>query len=155
MVVVVTVLAGMNVPWVGDWARGSRGLPAIESIVALPSTVRADEDDAYLADAIPKTISAYLTEIKGLDTMLPPTSLEVEGVGGDLDRITEAYGASALVVSSVVTQADRLFLNLQLVEVGSRRLVWSQEYEGARSNYLELVRRAADDLRRRVGSRPR
>ncbi len=42
---------------------------------------------------------------------------------------------------------DRFTLNVQLVDAQSRNLLWSQEYDGKRENYLQLVRNAADGLR--------
>ncbi|HXV59171.1 MAG TPA: protein kinase, partial [Vicinamibacteria bacterium] len=122
----------------------------IQSIVALPSEVVGSDEDAFLADAIPKTVSTYLSQVVGLETKLPPASADIERFGGDIDRIARTYRVSALVLSTVTAQPERLFLNVQLVEANGRRLLWSNEYEGERDGYLELVHHAAEELQRRL-----
>jgi tetratricopeptide (TPR) repeat protein/predicted Ser/Thr protein kinase len=124
-------------------AGGGQG---IHSVVALPSKVYAAKDDAFLAEAIPNTLSAQLTEVQGLETKVPPTTAEVERMGGDVGRIANAYGVDALVLSSVTAQDGKLVVNLQLVEARNRRLRWSHDYEGMMSNYLGVVREAAGGL---------
>ena len=119
----------------------------IESVIALPSRVFASEQDRFLTDAIPNTLSTDLAQVGNLETKVPPTSIEMERVGGDLKKIADLYGVSAFVLSSVTAQADRLTLNVQLVEARSRRLLWSKEYDGQRNEYLELAREASEGLR--------
>ena len=137
--------------WLG--LQGLRDRPAapaaegIQSIVALPSKVVAQASDQFLTDAIPNTISAHLTQVAGLETKMPPSSVEVERVRGDLGRLGELYGVSAFVLTSVTADTDRLVLNVQLVEARSRRLRWSREFEGRRDSYLALARGAAEELR--------
>jgi tetratricopeptide (TPR) repeat protein len=82
-----------------------------------------------------------------METKVPPTSLDVERVGGDLKKIAQVYGVNALISSSVSVDGDRFNLNVQLVDANNRNLIWSHEYDGQRQNYLELVRKASDGLR--------
>lgn len=132
------------------WRRDASGPRAIRSIVALPSRVHAAEADQFLTDAIPTTLSTHLSQIEGLETKLPPTSTDLERVGSDLGKLAELYRVSAFVTSSAAVEAGRLTLIVQLVEAGSRRLVWSKQYEGSRSGYPQMVREAAEGLGRAV-----
>ncbi len=122
----------------------------IASLVVLPSKVLATEEDAFLADAIPNTISTYVAQIQGLEIKVPPSSAELQRFGGDLTRIAEVYGVNAFVLSTVTAQAESLVLNVQLVDARSRKLLWSDEFDGTRSNYIELLRAAAEGLRAAV-----
>jgi eukaryotic-like serine/threonine-protein kinase len=119
----------------------------IASVVALPSKVVAQASDQFLTDAIPNTISAHLTQVKGLETKMPPSSVDVERMRGDLGKLADAYGVSAFVLTSLTADTDRLVLNVQLVEARSRRLLWSRDFEGRRDGYLALARGAAEELR--------
>ncbi len=119
----------------------------IQSIVALPSKVYGSEENSSLTDAIPNLLSTNLLQVSNLETKVPPTSLDVERIGGDITKIAKIYGVNALVSSSVTAEADRFVLSVQLIEPDNRRLLWSREYEGKRENYIELVRNAADGLR--------
>jgi len=143
----VGLLLALNVGGLRNrlWGRAAAG-EGIHSVVALPSKVYAANEDAFLAEAIPNTLSAQLTEVQGLETKVPPTSAEVERMGGDVGRIANAYGVDALVLSSVTAQDGKLVVNLRLVEARNRRLRWSHDYEGMMSNYLGVVREAAGGL---------
>jgi hypothetical protein len=79
----VAVAAGVF--WLGQRRQDERTAggtaEGIASIVALPSKVVAQaSSDQFLTDAIPNTISAHLTQVKGLETKMPPSSVEVDRV---------------------------------------------------------------------------
>jgi serine/threonine protein kinase len=149
-IALAAIAAAAWLAW-GIWRGSDQAAPAasdsIASIVALPSKVVAEASDQFLTDAIPNTISAHLTQVSGLETKVPPSSIEVERVRGDLGKLADAYGVSAFVLSSLTVQADRLVLNVQLVDARSRRLLWSRDFEGRRDAYLALARGAAEELR--------
>jgi eukaryotic-like serine/threonine-protein kinase len=144
---IVLAAGGGAVWWKNVQPSATVSPHAITSIVALPSRVFAEDTDRFLTDAIPNTISTYLTQVQGLETKLPPSSAELERVGDDLGVLARAYRVSAFVSSSLTADAERLVLTLQLVDAGSRRLLWSREFEGTRAGYLGLVRQAAEELR--------
>jgi serine/threonine protein kinase/tetratricopeptide (TPR) repeat protein len=148
--VAVVALAAAGMVWRGRSDRTSPAATApdgVASVVALPSKVFAGAADQFMTDAIPNTISAHLSQVKGLETKVPPSSVEVDRVRGDLSTLADAYGVSAFVLSSLTADSDRLVLNVQLVDARSRRLLWSQDFEGRRGNYLALARGAAEQLR--------
>ena len=122
-------------------------LTARMSIVVMPTKVLGADTDQFLADAIPNTMSNYLLKVPGMETKRPPTTGDVGRVGGDLDHIASVYGANAYVVSSVTCVDDRLMLSVQLVDAGSRSLRWSDEYEGTRQSYGDLMKKAAEGVR--------
>ena len=126
-----------------------RAVPPAEtpSVVALPSEVYGAPEFAYLTDAVPATLSTHLAQVKGLETKVPPTKLELEPIRGNLTRVAEVYGITACVLASVTAEGNLLVLNVQLVEPRTRRLRWSHQYEGPRGQYLDVVRQAADGLR--------
>ncbi len=147
----LAALVAGGIAW--SWTRGglgAGGASQVRSVVALPCRVHSEAADAFLSDAIPSTISTYLNQIQGLETKLPPTSVDLERIGGDLGKVAEVYEVNAFVLSSVAVQAERLALTVQLVEPKSRRLMWSREYDGTRTGYLNLVREAAEGVREAV-----
>jgi tetratricopeptide (TPR) repeat protein len=120
---------------------------AVPSVLALPCKIYGAPEVAYLADAVPATLSTLLGQIAGLETRVPPTSLEVEKLGGDRGRLAEAYGVTTFVVTSLVAEHDQFSFNVQPVEPQSGRVRWSREYEGSRDQYTALVHRAAEEIR--------
>jgi len=124
-----------------------QGFTEIQSVVALPSKVFGSNENLFLTDAIPNALSTQLSQIKGLETKAPPTSQDMDRIGGDISKISQLYGVNALISSSITTDADHFRLNLQLIDSQNRNLLWSRDYDGQRQHYIELVRTAAEGLR--------
>ncbi|MGQ0735881.1 MAG: protein kinase domain-containing protein [Acidobacteriota bacterium] len=144
--VLLAALVAMNV----DRLNPRPARPAAErlnTVVILPSQVFAADTDGFLADAIPSLLSTYLAQVQGLEVKAPPTSADFERVGSDMDKVVNAYKVDGLVLSSVSAQADRLMLDVQLVDAATRRLIWSQQFAQGRQYHMDLVRMAADALR--------
>jgi serine/threonine protein kinase/tetratricopeptide (TPR) repeat protein len=122
----------------------------VPSILALPCKVYGAPEVAFLTDAVPGTISTLLSGVDGIDTKVPPTSLEAEKVGGDLGRIAELYGVSLVVVTSLTETAGIFALNVQLVDAATRNVRWGKQYEGPQEAYNELARQAAEGIRQAI-----
>src|SRR5262249_39045705 len=117
----------------------------------LPAQVLGAEDLGYLTDAIPSTLSTQLGQIEGLDTKVPPTSLEFEKIHRNLATIADLYGVTSCIVSSITATDEHHFvLSVQLVEPRTGHIKWGQEYRGERGAYLELAHQAADGIRRQL-----
>jgi len=150
-IVVLALAAWALVTWLGTGERAPGGSgSSIHSLVTLPATVHGAEGDAYLADAVPGTLSTYLTEIEGMETKAPPRAAELAREALGPERVAELYGVDALVVPAVTVEAGNFVLTLQLVQAADRRLLWSEQYRGSRDGYLELVERAAAELQREL-----
>ncbi|WP_243318192.1 serine/threonine-protein kinase [Geothrix paludis] len=128
------------------WRLRSQKPPGNPNLVVLPAKVVGPAESAFLADAIPDTLSTLLAGVEGLDTKVPPTSYQVEKVHGDLGKIAEAYGVKNLVVTSVIAQGERLTLTAQLVESATLKVKWAGRFEGPRGAYHHLLEQAADSL---------
>jgi TolB-like protein len=145
-VVVIVVTAGGWTRWGGS-VRSDRGVP---SLVILPAKVYGAPDFAYLSDAVPATLSNYLARVPGLDTRVPPTSEEMDRVGGDIGKVARAYGVNNALTSSVTAEGASLVLNVELVDPDTRTVVWSNEYSGSRDAYLQTVKTAAQGVQQRL-----
>ncbi|WP_243305025.1 protein kinase domain-containing protein [Geothrix oryzisoli] len=140
-------LAGVAVAlgWAA-WSPEPQRSPRNSNLVALPSKVVGPTESAFLADAIPHSLSALLAGVEGVDMKVPPTSYQVEKMHGDLGKIAEAYGVENLVVTSVTAQGERLILTVQLVETATLKVKWAGRFEGSRGAYQQLLEQAADSL---------
>lgn len=119
----------------------------IESLVAVPCKVYGAPEMAYLTDAVPSTLSTALAEIRGLETKVPPTSVEFEKIGGDLARVADAYEVSSLLLSTIHAEPSHFELTVELVNPKDRKLFWSKSVQGTPEQYIEMTRRAADEIR--------
>ncbi|HJV48119.1 MAG TPA: protein kinase [Geothrix sp.] len=137
------------------WLRSHQPAPVpairardLPSVLALPARVYGAEDSAFLTDAVPNTLSTLLSKVEGLDTKAPPSSFQMEKWKGDLARVTEAYHADHLVVTTITKKAKRLILNVQLVDTRTWKVRWGHQYEGTQADYNTLIRDAAEAVAR-------
>jgi tetratricopeptide (TPR) repeat protein len=149
---VAAVVAALAIwrPWRAASAPVVSGPGHLPSILALPCKVYGAPEVAFLTDAVPGTISTLLAQVDGLDTKVPPTSLEVDKLKGDVAKIAGAFQVESLVLTTLTANGDRLVLNAQLVEASSRRVRWGKQYEGLRRDFNELARQAAEGVRQAV-----
>jgi serine/threonine protein kinase/tetratricopeptide (TPR) repeat protein len=147
--VVVAVVAAVVAPRVMRRAPvAAPGAPP--SVVALPCKVYGAPDLAFLADAVPATISTLLSGVDGLDTKSPPSSLDVDPAKVDLARLAALYQVSSFIITSVTTAPGRFALNVQLVDAATKKVRWGEQYEGPRDAYNDLALRAAEGVRQAV-----
>ncbi len=144
LLVLALAVSGMLVFTGRKHSAASSGLPVV---LALPCTVYGAPEVAFLTDAVPGTISTLLAQVEGIDTKVPPTSLEVEKVKGDLTKLAELYQVSSFIVTSITTSPGRFALNVKLVDAATRNVRWGKEYEGPRETYNDLARQAAEGIR--------
>ncbi|MFN7972848.1 MAG: protein kinase [Acidobacteriota bacterium] len=121
---------------------------AAARVVALPCQVfGGGEDLAFLADAIPTTLTTELGQIPGLTARLPPSSNRWDAAVGDIAVIEKFYEADCCLKCAVTSTEGRLILDLQAIDLGTRRVRWSKRYEGTQQTYVDLVERAAGGVR--------
>jgi TolB-like protein len=137
------------------WRRNHRppavpvaAAPATPSVLVLPARVFGADDAAFLADAVPNTLSTLLAKVEGLDTKASPSSFQMEKWKGDLALVKEAYRADHLVVTTITKKAERLVLNVQLVDTRTWKVRWGHQYEGGQAEYNDLIRDAAEAVAR-------
>jgi serine/threonine protein kinase len=146
------------------WFSGA-GLPAfdpaaISSIVALPTEVTTDSEAetegaglfanaasdtayAYFTDALPATLTTALGGLEGVDTKLPPTSVELASIDGDLGALADMYGVSAFVKTDLTVRNDSFFLGIDLQDARSGDPLWNRALARPRGDYLALMGEAA------------
>lgn len=122
-------------------------LTQIQSVVVMPSELSNAEDTPFLADALAQALTGALTRVDGLEVKLPPSSFDIERRGAELTEVAKAYGADAMVVPSAVLDGDRLDLEIRLVNVSSRSILWDATVQGNARAYTDVARSAAGELR--------
>lgn len=154
------LLAMPLVPWaLVAWGRrppaaDSKPAASLPSLVVLPTEVRGPASAAYLADAIPDTLTTLLGNSPGLATRLPPSGALSQAAKLDLQKAAHRYQVDFLVLSTVTCQADNLVLNVKVAEATNQTLRWSGQFEGSLSGYNQLARAAAERISRVLGSSP-
>jgi serine/threonine protein kinase len=146
---VVLAIAAIWIVFFRSRTEKSTRIPPSEltTLIALPAKVYGPAEFSYLADAVPGAISTSLGQVRGLLVKNPPSSIEVDKVKGDLGIIADLYKVDTFVLTSLTAESGRFYLDVKLVDAGTRDQRWSAQFPGASGQYLEMVRRAADSIR--------
>jgi len=134
------------------WRRGTASFTAANSVVVLPCKVFAPKEEAeanaFLADAIPDSITSQLANVEGLDIRRQIAQSEFEKVRGDLSKIAALYGVKRFVEPSITVESNQWMLKVSLYDSGTLKLLKSsKDYRAQRGSYLDMVRVMADDIR--------
>ncbi len=138
--------AGGLYAWRGRPGGGPPQTGRVPSVLALPTKVMGAPDVAFLADAVPNSLSTLLAGVEGLDTKVPPSSVEVEKANGDLAQVAGAYHTDHLVITTLTKNKNRILLNVQLADTKTWRVRWARQYEGTQATYNDLIREAAASI---------
>lgn len=111
----------------------------MRTIAVLPfDNYSPNENDAYFAAGITEEITGQLARIGDL-TVLSRVAVEraVE-TGNSLDDIARLLGAGTVLEGSVRMAGDRVRITAQLIEVKSKRHLWSENFERELTDIFQI-----------------
>ena len=117
--------------------------------VVLPAEVFGPENEQYLADAVPATLSSHLAEIADSRPRSRRRASNGKRSSAIRRQIVRAYAVALYIAPHVYVTAGRLSMTFQLVQGTTRKMLWSRNYEGTPDTYLSQIRQTANDLRDR------
>ena len=110
----------------------------------------AEKDDAFFADGIQDDVLTSLGKIKDLKVIARASVMDYRGKrrAGKVREIGAALGVSHVLEGSVRRVADRVVLNVALIDTRDERQVWSQRYERTLTDTLSLQGELAIEIAR-------
>jgi TolB-like protein/Tfp pilus assembly protein PilF len=149
---VVTILL------IGFWVFSRLGGPifkAVEkSIAVLPfENFSAEKENAFFADGIQDDILTSLAQIRGLRVISRSSVMGFRASSGsrNLRAISKALGVANVLEGSVRREANRVVVNVQLIDAEHDRHIWANRYDRTLDDALglqgELAGEIADALR--------
>src|SRR5205085_9309558 len=126
---------------------------AEKSIAVLPfENLSAEKDDAFFADGIQDDVLASLGKIKDLKVIARSSVMIYRGaaVGGNLLEIGQALRVSHLLQGSVRRGANRVVINVALIDTRNDNQVWSQHYDRTLNDMLSLQGQLAVEIAREL-----
>jgi adenylate cyclase len=112
------------------------GRPAI---AVLPfQCLSSGVDDAYLADGITEDIITELARFADLFVVARTSSFRFQGSAEPLPEIAADLGARYLVVGTVRRRAQRIRVNVQLVDASANNTIWAQRYDRQLEDMFEV-----------------
>jgi TolB-like protein/DNA-binding SARP family transcriptional activator/Tfp pilus assembly protein PilF len=123
------------------------------SIVVLPfANLSGDPDQEYFADAITYDLTTDLSRIDGSFVISPRTAFTYKGRQGiDVREVGRELGIRYVLEGSMRRSDEQVYVNAQLIDAATAKEVWSERFEGARSDtptlFNEVTSRIAATLR--------
>jgi TolB-like protein/Flp pilus assembly protein TadD/class 3 adenylate cyclase len=128
-----------------------------KSIAVLPfENLSAEKDDAFFADGIQDDVLTTLGKVKELTVIARASVMNYRGaaMGGKLREIGKTLGVSHVLEGSVRRSANRVVVNVQLIDTRDDHQVWSERYDRTLTDSIglqgELATEIAHALRARL-----
>jgi TolB-like protein/DNA-binding winged helix-turn-helix (wHTH) protein len=127
------------------------------TIAVLPfDSISAEASDGYLAQGVPEMILNRLSHVEGLAVIARASSFALATKTMDSREIGRRLDSGYLVGGSVQRDADRLRVNVQLVDASTGLMVWSSRFDRPLHDIFdledEISEQLADAIALRTGS---
>jgi len=124
-----------------------------KSIAVLPfENLSAEKDDASFADGIQDDVLTSLGKIKELKVTARPSVMVYRGaaVAGKLREVGQTLRVSHVLQGSVRRAANRVVINVALLDTRDDRQVWSERYERTLADAISLQGELAVEIAREM-----
>ena len=102
---------------------------AIKSIAVMPFVNdNGNADVEYLSDGMTETLIGSLSQLPNLSVKARSTVFRYKGKGTDAKTIGKELNVQAVLNGHVMQRGDQLTLSVELVEVATENVIWSQQY---------------------------
>jgi TolB-like protein/Flp pilus assembly protein TadD len=101
-----------------------------KSIAVLPfENFSDDKDNAFFADGIQDDILTNLSKIGDLKVISRTSVMQYRGKASNVREIGKALGVSAILEGSVRRSANRIRVNVQLIDATNDEHIWANDYD--------------------------
>src|ERR1700730_11020345 len=101
-----------------------------KSIAVLPfENLRNDQEKAFFFDGIQDDILTNLSKIGDLKVISRTSVMQYRGKGNNVREIGKALGVSAILEGSVRRSANRIRVNVQLIDATTDEHIWANDYD--------------------------
>ena len=119
----------------------------IDSIAVLPlANLSGDPSQEYFADGITEALITELAKVGSLRVVSRTSVMRYKGRDEPIAQIARALRVRGLLEGSVVKSGDRFRITVQLIHAGSDQHLWTEVYDGAMADVLEVQGKVARDI---------
>jgi len=158
--VAVTVCAIALAAIIGWWLRSAdeRVVAPVASrsavvhdkpfVAILPLVMHgASDGDESLASRLPEALVTDLVRATSrLSVMAPSSSREIGPDSANLDKLRRDFGVSHVLRGTLETKADRVRVQVQLVDTGTREAIWAERFDRKAADVLALESELAEHI---------
>jgi eukaryotic-like serine/threonine-protein kinase len=130
----------------GLYLRGRNSNPAIKSIAVMPFVNKSGNADLeYLSDGMTETLISSLAQLPNLSVKARSTVFRYKGKETD-PNVGKDLKVEAILNGRVAQHGDQLTLNLELVDVQTENIIWSEQYNRKQTDLVSLQSDIARDV---------
>jgi adenylate cyclase len=119
----------------------------IDSIAVLPlANLSSEQGQEFFADGITEALITELAKIGSLRVVSRTSVMRYKGTTEPIGQIARTLRVRGILEGSVVKSGDRLRITVQLIHTGSDQHLWTEVYEGAIADLLEVQSKVACDV---------
>jgi len=132
------------------YLRGRNSRVTIKSIAVMPFVNESRNADVeYLSDGMTETLITSLSQVPNLNVKARSSVFRYKGKEIDPKNVGKELNVQAILNGRVAQHGDQLTLNLELVDVQTENVIWSEQYNRKQSDLVSLQ----SDLARDVSSK--
>jgi TolB-like protein/Tfp pilus assembly protein PilF len=126
----------------------------IESIAVMPFVNESGNADLeYLSDGMTETLISSLSKVPNLSVKARSSVFPYKGKTVDARTVGKELGVQAVLNGRVVQRGGQLTLALELVDVSTENVIWSDKYERKASDLVSLQSEIARDVSSKLKSK--
>jgi TolB-like protein/Tfp pilus assembly protein PilF len=161
LIVVTTVvcalgLAAIIIVLVGSvfLYRSRTSTTAINSIAVMPFVNESgNADTEYLSDGMTETLISSLSQLPNLNVKARSSVFRYKGKETDAKIIGKELNVQAILNGRVVQRGEQMTLSLELVDVSTENVLWSQQYNRKQTDLVTLQSDIARDVSSKLKSK--
>lgn len=125
--------------------------PAIRSVAVLPlKNLSGDPSQEYFADGMTEELIGRLANIRGLRVISRTSVMRFKDTRLSVPEIARTLHVDAVVEGSVLREANRVRINVQLIRAPSDEHIWAREYQREYGSILVLQEEIAQTIARQI-----
>lgn len=147
------IVAGLGIGWLlfrsspSSSASTDSAAIAEKSIAVLPlENLSEDKENAFFADGIQDDILTALEKIADLKVISRSSVMQYRGSTRNFRDIARALGVAHLLEGSVRRVANRVLVNVQLIDARTDRHVWAERYDKTLADSIALQGEIATEI---------
>ena len=153
-VIALSVAFGAAMGW-NIWKSELISHPVTKGIAVLPfENLSGDPDNAYFADGMQEEILTRLAKITDLKVISRTSTQHYHSKARNLAEIAKQLGVTNILEGSVQKAADRVRVNVQLINAQTDSHLWAESYDRKLIDVLgvesEIAKRVAESLQARL-----
>ncbi len=118
-----------------------------KSIAVLPLvTLGGDADDEYFSTGLTEDIVTHPSKIPDLEVASSRSSLRYRDTDKGLREIGQELGVATLLVGKIRRQADRVRVNVELIDAGTSQNLWAEVFDGQMNDIFAIQSEIAESL---------